>query len=113
MRRRTQRSTSSLSAICGTHLGDTKAPASITGRPAWARRSMSSTLVSLGSGCDCLLYHRVCGHEVFVSGRLQSVSCPVRVMKKKITAAIGQFGKCVQGFGLDVASGLQPNLVGL
>jgi hypothetical protein len=34
-------------------------------------------------------------------------------MKKKIAPAIGQFGKCIQGFGLDVASGSQPNLFGL
>ena len=37
--------TAALSAICGTHFGETKAPASTTGRPASARRSMSAIFV--------------------------------------------------------------------
>src|SRR6185312_1602515 len=41
--------TAALSAICGTHLGDTNAPASTTGRPASARRSISAILVAAGT----------------------------------------------------------------
>src|SRR5581483_4316419 len=43
-RRRIRRSTSALSAICGTQRGETKAPASIARRPASASISMSRTL---------------------------------------------------------------------
>ena len=42
-------STWAVSAIWGTHLGDTKLPASTTGNPAAARRSISSTLTSVGT----------------------------------------------------------------
>src|SRR4030095_9457202 len=42
-------STSVWSAICGTHLGETKAVASTAGRPASARRSISSTLTAVGT----------------------------------------------------------------
>src|SRR6185503_16540881 len=42
-------STSVWSAICGTHLGETKAVASTAGRPASARRSMSSTFTAVGT----------------------------------------------------------------
>src|SRR3954447_22707898 len=41
--------TSAVSAICGTHLGDTKAPASITGNPVSDSRSISSTLTASGT----------------------------------------------------------------
>jgi hypothetical protein len=39
--------TSALSAICGTHFGDTNAVASTTGRPAAESRSISSTLTAV------------------------------------------------------------------
>src|SRR5512134_2017861 len=42
-------STSVWSAICGTHFGETKAVASTAGRPASARRSISSTLTAVGT----------------------------------------------------------------
>src|SRR5688500_17672666 len=42
--------TCALSAICGTHLGETKAVASLTCRPASCRRWMSSTLTSVETG---------------------------------------------------------------
>src|SRR5688572_6288837 len=42
-------STSVWSAICGIHLGETNAVASTAGSPASARRSMSSTLTSVGT----------------------------------------------------------------
>ena len=47
--------TCALSAICGTHLGDTKLRASITGSPASDSRSISSTLTAVGtaSGSFC------------------------------------------------------------
>ncbi len=38
-----------VSAICGTHFGDTKLVASTAGSPASVRRSMSSTLTSVGT----------------------------------------------------------------
>lgn len=41
--------TSAPSAICGTHLGDTNEAASTLGKPAAARRSISSTLMSVGT----------------------------------------------------------------
>src|SRR5918999_2172977 len=41
--------TSVWSAICGIHFGDTKAVASTAGRPASARRSISSTFTAVGS----------------------------------------------------------------
>src|SRR5215831_15478080 len=40
-------STSAVSAICGTHLGETKAPASMTDKPVSERRSISSTLMAV------------------------------------------------------------------
>src|SRR5262245_35501387 len=42
-------STSVWSAICGTHLGDTNAVASTAGRPASARRSISSSFTPVGT----------------------------------------------------------------
>ncbi len=42
--------TSAASAICGTHFGDTNDAASIAGRPASVRRSMSATLTSVAIG---------------------------------------------------------------
>jgi hypothetical protein len=42
--------TSALSAICGTHLGETKAVASIALSPAAARRWISSTLIAVETG---------------------------------------------------------------
>src|SRR5215207_4341986 len=42
-------STSVWSAICGTHFGETNAVASTAGRPASARRSMSSSLTAVGT----------------------------------------------------------------
>ncbi|OIQ83914.1 hypothetical protein GALL_342880 [mine drainage metagenome] len=42
--------TSAPSAICGTHLGETKAAASTLGRPAAESRSISSTFTSGGTG---------------------------------------------------------------
>src|SRR5215213_2325950 len=47
--RRIRSSTSVWSAICGTHFGDTNAVASTAGRPASARRSMSSSLTAVGT----------------------------------------------------------------
>src|SRR6266436_1149574 len=44
--------TSAVSAICGTDLGETKLPASITLRPVLLRRSINSTLVAVGSDAD-------------------------------------------------------------
>ena len=41
--------TSAASAICGTHLGDTKLVASTAGSPASLRRLTSSTLASVGT----------------------------------------------------------------
>src|SRR6478609_4081288 len=43
--------TSVLSAICGTHLGDTKLVTSISVRPASCRRCTSAILTSAGTGC--------------------------------------------------------------
>src|SRR5258706_9196431 len=48
-RRRMRSSTSVWSAICGTHLGETKAVASTAGSPASARRSINSTLIAVGT----------------------------------------------------------------
>src|SRR5262245_23805967 len=42
-------STSVWSAICGIHLGDTKAVASMAGRPAAPSRSISSSLIAVGT----------------------------------------------------------------
>src|SRR5690349_3325778 len=42
-------STAAVSAICGTHFGETKLPASIDLRPAASSFSMSATLVAVGS----------------------------------------------------------------
>src|SRR5215470_8759417 len=42
-------STSVWSAICGTHFGETNAVASTAGRPASARRSISSSLTAVGT----------------------------------------------------------------
>src|SRR5262245_64420437 len=42
-------STSVWSAICGTHFGETNAVASTAGRPASARRSISSSLAAVGT----------------------------------------------------------------
>src|SRR5688572_29800615 len=42
-------STSVWSAICGTHLGETNAVASTAGKPASARRSISSSLTAVGT----------------------------------------------------------------
>src|SRR3954471_9961366 len=47
--RRMRSRTSVWSAICGTHLGDTKAVASTAGRPASARRSISSSFTAVGT----------------------------------------------------------------
>src|SRR3712207_1265879 len=41
--------TSAVSAICGTHLAETKLPASIAFNPVAERRSISSTLISSGT----------------------------------------------------------------
>ena len=41
--------TSAASAICGTHLGETNAVASIAGKPASARASISATFASVGT----------------------------------------------------------------
>ena len=49
--RRMRAITSALSAICGTHFGDTNAVASTAGRPASDRRSISSTLIAVGIVC--------------------------------------------------------------
>jgi hypothetical protein len=43
--------TSTLSAICGTHLGETKAVASTAGKPASLRRSISSIFTAVGTDC--------------------------------------------------------------
>src|SRR5207249_3427454 len=47
--RRIEAMTRALSDICGTHFGDTKLVASIAGSPASVRRSMSATLISVGT----------------------------------------------------------------
>src|ERR1043166_4426871 len=44
--------TSAVSGICGTHLGETKAPASMTESPVSLRRFISSTLMSVVSVAD-------------------------------------------------------------
>ena len=43
--------TAALSAICGTHFGDTNAVASTTGNPASVRRSINSILTAAGTFC--------------------------------------------------------------
>src|SRR5208282_5909287 len=47
--RRIAAMTCALSAICGTHLGETKLVASIAGRPASLSRSMRPTLTGVGT----------------------------------------------------------------
>src|SRR5689334_1579977 len=45
-------STAEVSAICGTHLGETKLPASMTRKPVRLRRSISSILISVATILD-------------------------------------------------------------